>query len=71
MMMYIKNRPALSRWAIWFRLRYSSTSKASPNDSAIVIIIIIIIGEVVVIEHRAWIIAQSIWNSFPESLICV
>jgi hypothetical protein len=71
MMMYIKNRPALSRWAIWFRLRYSSTSKASPNDSAIVIIIIIIIGEVVVIEHRARIIAQSIWNSFPELLICV
>ena len=60
-MMYIKNRPALSRWAIWFRLRYSSTSKASPNDTEIVIIIIIvIIGEVIVIEHRGGIIAQSV-----------
>ena len=54
--MYIKNRPALSRWAIWFRLFYSSTSKASPNDFGIVIIIIIIviIGEVVIMtEHCA------------------
>ena len=40
--MYIKNRPALSRRAIWFRLFYSSTSKASPNDFGIVIIVIII-----------------------------
>jgi hypothetical protein len=42
-------------------LIYPSTSKASPNDTGIVIIVIII-GEVVVIEHRAQIIAQSILN---------
>jgi hypothetical protein len=42
-------------------LSYSSTSKASPNDTGIVIvIIIIIIGEVVVVEHRGAIIAQSL-----------
>jgi len=52
MMLYIKNRPALSRWAIWFRLGYSSTSKASPNDSVIVIIIIIIIGKLDAGIHR-------------------
>jgi len=40
-------------------LDYLSTSKASPNDTGIVIIIIII-GEVVVVEHRAAIIAQSL-----------
>jgi hypothetical protein len=40
-------------------LIYLSTSKASPNDSKIVIIIIIIIGEVVILEHRGGIIAQS------------
>jgi hypothetical protein len=41
-------------------LSYSSTSKASPNDTGIVIIIIII-GKVEVVdfEHRGEIIAQS------------
>jgi hypothetical protein len=41
-------------------LIYLSTSKASPNDSGIVIIIIVIIGEVIVVEHRGAIIAQSL-----------
>ena len=41
--MYIKNRPALSRWASWFRLFYPSTSQASPNDRGIIVIIVIII----------------------------
>lgn len=50
--MYIKNRPAHSRRAIGFDLCYPSTSKASPNDSAIVIIIVVIIGKVVEVEHR-------------------
>ena len=40
---YIKNRPALSRRAIWFRLFYPSTSKASPNDRSVIVIIVIII----------------------------
>ncbi|MCB9112643.1 MAG: hypothetical protein H6634_15460 [Anaerolineales bacterium] len=63
MMMYIKNRPSRSRRAILFDLSYPSTSKASPNDFGIVIIVIIIvIGEVVVIEHRGGIIAQSFCN---------
>jgi hypothetical protein len=53
------NRPSRLRRAIRFDLSYLSTSKASPNDTGIVIIIIIIIGEVVVIEHRGAIIAQS------------
>jgi hypothetical protein len=41
-------------------LSYSSTSKASPNDTGIVIIIIII-GKVEIVgfEHRGEIIAQS------------
>lgn len=40
---YIKNRPAHLRWAIWFDLFYLSTSNASPDDFIIVIIIIIIV----------------------------
>jgi hypothetical protein len=41
-------------------LSYSSTSKASPNDTGIVIIIIVIGEEKVVgFEHRGEIIAQS------------
>ena len=53
------NRPSRLRRAIGFDLIYSSTSKASPNDTGIVIIIIII-GEVVGFEHRGGIIAQSL-----------
>jgi hypothetical protein len=60
MMMYIKNRPALSRRAIGFDLSYPSTSKASPNDTEIVIvIIIIIIGEDMAVQHCVGIIAHS------------
>jgi hypothetical protein len=42
-------------------LCYSSTSKASPNDTGIVIVIIIIviIGEGFVVQHCGGIIAQS------------
>jgi hypothetical protein len=39
------------RRAIWFDLRYFSTSRASPNEMMIVIIIIVIIGEDVLIKH--------------------
>ena len=51
--LYKINRPSRLRRAIWFDLRYSSTSRASPNEMKIVIIIIIvvIIGEDIVIEH--------------------
>jgi hypothetical protein len=51
------NRPSRLRRAIGFDLSYSSTSKASPNDTGIVIIVIIIIGEVVVAGHSGGIIA--------------
>jgi len=37
---------------------YSSTSKASPNDTGIVIIIIVIIGEAETVFHNGGIIAQ-------------
>jgi hypothetical protein len=40
-------------------MSYSSTSKASPNDTGIVIIIIIGEVEIVIVEHRGAIIAQS------------
>jgi hypothetical protein len=54
MMMYIKNRPALSRRAIWFRLVYPSTSKASPNDrGGIVIVIFIIVDKEGIAFHHA------------------
>ncbi|HAX70885.1 MAG TPA: hypothetical protein DCY14_14830 [Anaerolineae bacterium] len=66
MMMYIKNRPALSRRAIWFRIFYSSTSKASPNDTAIVIIIVIV-GKLDAGVHRSRIIAQSRFSVEVES----
>jgi hypothetical protein len=42
-------------------LSYSSTSKASPNDTGIVIIIIIGEVEIAGFEHRCEIIAQSIF----------
>jgi len=47
------------RRAIGFELNYSSTSKASPNDTGIVIIIIIIIiiGEADLAFHSGGIIA--------------
>jgi hypothetical protein len=47
------------RRAIGFDLNFPSTGRASPNDTGIVIIVIIVIGEVVVVEHRGGIIAQS------------
>jgi hypothetical protein len=54
------NRPSRLRRAIGFDLSYSSTSKASPNDTGIVIIVIIIVGEVVLNFHGGGIIAQSL-----------
>ena len=56
------------RRAIGFDLSYSSTSKASPNDTGIVIIIIIMIGKLDVVDHRARIIAQS---SVRFSISCI
>jgi hypothetical protein len=50
------NRPSRLRRAIGFDLSYSSTSKASPNDTGIVIIIII--GEDDSVLHSGGIIAQ-------------
>jgi len=38
---------------------YSSTSKASPNDTGIVIIVIIIVGEAKLMFHGGGIIAQT------------
>ncbi len=57
------NRPSRLRRAILFDLFYSSTSKASPNDTGIVIIIIIIIGEVKLVFHNGGIIAQTYLSS--------
>jgi len=52
-------------------LSYSSTSKASPNDTGIVIIIIII-GKVEIVgfEHRGEIIAQSFFLFFFSVFLC-
>ena len=50
------------RWAIGFLYgTYFSTSKASPNDSAIVIVVIIIVGEAVRVSHGDGIIAQRLY----------
>jgi len=57
------NRPSRLRRAILFDLFYSSTSRASPNDTEIVIIIIIIIGEVKLVFHNGGIIAQTYLSS--------
>ncbi len=54
--LYKINRPSRLRRAIGFDLSYSSTSKASPNDTGIVIIIII--GEIQFWLHGGGIIAQ-------------
>jgi len=51
------------RRAIGFDLSYSSTSKASPNDTGIVIIIVIIIGEGKNGLHGGGIIAQRFVSS--------
>jgi len=52
------NRPSRLRRAILFDLFYSSTSKASPNDTGIiVIIIVVVIGEVKLMFHDGGIIA--------------
>lgn len=58
--LYKINRPSRLRRAIGFDLSYSSTSKASPNDTGIVIIIII--GKVDASLHGAAIIAQRFLN---------
>jgi hypothetical protein len=58
--LYKINRPSRLRRAIGFDLSYSSTSKASPNDTGIVIIIII--GKVDAGLHSAAIIAQRFLN---------
>jgi hypothetical protein len=63
------NRPSRLRRAIGFDLSYSSTSKASPNDTEIVIIIIII-GEVVDFEHCGAIIAQSYLFGKLKPTVC-
>jgi hypothetical protein len=52
------NRPSRLRWAIGLTSVYSSTCKASPNDSGI-IVIIITVGEEIFFLHTAGIIAYS------------
>jgi hypothetical protein len=57
---YKINRPSRLRRAIGFDLSYSSTSKASPNDTRIVIVVII--GKVDAGLHSVAIIAQRFLN---------